>query len=87
VVREENEATSLRSLRAQAQLGQQLLDEARRQFEQGQSDYLTVLAALTNLVGLERASLQAQRLLLNHRVEVYRSLGGTWSRDVTLKRE
>jgi outer membrane protein, multidrug efflux system len=87
VVQEANEATSLRSLRAQAQLGQQLLDEARRLFEQGQSDYLTVLAALTNLVGLERASLQAQRLLLNHRVEVYRSLGGTWSRDVTLKRE
>ena len=79
MVREENEATSLRSLRAQAQLGQQLLDEARRLYEQGQSDYLTVLAALTNLVGLERASLQAQRLLLNHRVEVYRSLGGTWS--------
>ncbi|MFP2903534.1 TolC family protein [Pyxidicoccus sp. 3LFB2] len=87
VVQEENAATSLRSLRAQVQLGQQLLDEARRLFEQGHSDYLTVLSALTNLVGLERASLQAQRLLLNHRVAVYRSLGGTWSRDVTLKRE
>ncbi|MBJ6765661.1 TolC family protein [Myxococcaceae bacterium JPH2] len=87
VVQEENEATSLRSLRTQVQLGRQLLDEARRIFEQGQSDYLTVLTALTNLIGLERASLQAQRLLLNHRVEVYRSLGGTWSRDVTLKRE
>lgn len=87
VVQEENEATSLRSLRAQVQLGRQVLEEARRFFEQGQSDYLTVLAALTNLVGLERANLQAQRQLLNHRVEVYRSLGGTWSRDVTLKRE
>ncbi|MFY1829949.1 TolC family protein [Myxococcus fulvus] len=87
VVQEETGATSLRALRAQVQLGQQLLDEARRLFEQGRSDYLTVLSALTNLVGLERASLQAQRLLLNHRVAVYRSLGGTWSRDVTLKRE
>ncbi|WP_338868409.1 TolC family protein [Myxococcus stipitatus] len=87
VVQEENEATSLRSLRTQVQLGRQLLDEARRLFEQGQSDYLTVLTALTNLVGLERASLQAQRQLLNHRVQVYRSLGGTWSRDVTLNRE
>ncbi|AGC43471.1 outer membrane efflux protein [Myxococcus stipitatus DSM 14675] len=87
VVQEENEATSLRSLRTQVQLGRQLLDEAKRLFEQGHSDYLTVLTAMTNLVGLERASLQAQRLLLNHRVAVYRSLGGTWSRDVTLKRE
>ncbi|AKF82285.1 Outer membrane protein TolC [Myxococcus fulvus] len=87
VVQEETGATSLRALRAQVLLGQQLLDEARRLFEQGRSDYLTVLSALTNLVGLERASLQAQRLLLNHRVAVYRSLGGTWSRDVTLNRE
>ncbi|WP_141330212.1 TolC family protein [Myxococcus sp. AB025B] len=87
VVQEETGATSLRALRAQVLLGRQLLDEARRLFEQGRSDYLTVLSALTNLVGLERASLQAQRLLLNHRVAVYRSLGGTWSRDVTLKRE
>ncbi|MFY2558655.1 TolC family protein [Corallococcus terminator] len=87
VVQEETGATNLRALRAQVQLGQRLLDEARRLFEQGLSDYLTVLSALTNLVGLERASLQAQRLLLNHRVAVYRSLGGTWSRDVTLNRE
>ena len=87
VVQEDNEATSLRSLRAQVQLGRRVLAEARRLFELGQSDYLTVLTALTNLVELERASLQAQRLLLNHRAEVYRSLGGTWSHDVTLKRE
>jgi outer membrane protein, multidrug efflux system len=87
VVQEDNEVTSLRSLRAQAELGRHLLAEARRLFEQGQSDYLTVLTALTSLVELERASLQAQRVLLNHRAEVYRSLGGTWSHDVTLKRE
>ncbi len=87
VVRENNQATSLRSLRAQVDLGRQLLTEARRLFEQGQSDYLPVLTALTNLVELERASLQAQRLLLNHRVEFYRSLGGNWSYDVTKKRE
>jgi outer membrane protein TolC len=87
LVLEETGATNLRGLRAQVQLGRQLLDEARRLFEQGHSDYLTVLSALTNLVGLERSSLQAQRVLLNHRVAVYRSLGGTWSRDVTLKRE
>ena len=87
VVQEDNEVTSLRSLRAQVDLGRHLLAEARRLFELGHSDYLTVLTALTNLVELERASLQAQRLLLNHRAEVYRSLGGTWSRDVTLKRE
>jgi outer membrane protein TolC len=83
MVQETNQATSLVNLRAQVELGKQLLDEARRLFEQGQSDYLPVLAALNNLVDLERASLLAQRLLINDRVELYRSLGGNWSYNVT----
>lgn len=87
VIREDNQATSLRFLSAQVELGQRLLAEARRLFEQGQSDYLSVLTALANLTELERARLQAQRLLLNHRVELYRSLGGNWSYDVTKRLE
>ena len=46
-----------------------------------------MLTALANLTELERARLQAQRLLLNHRVELYRSLGGNWSYDVTKRLE
>jgi outer membrane protein, multidrug efflux system len=46
-----------------------------------------VLTALTNQTDLQRAALLAHRLLLNDRVELYRSLGGTWSYDVTLPRE
>jgi len=87
MVQETNQATSLTNLRAQVDLGQQLLVEARRLFEQGQSDYLPVLAALNNLTDLERASLLAQRLLLNDRVELYRSLGGNWSYNVTTLQE
>jgi outer membrane protein TolC len=83
MVQETNQTTSLVNLRAQVELGQRLLAEARRLFEQGQSDYLPVLAALNNLVDLERASLLAQRLLINDRVELYRSLGGNWSYNVT----
>ena len=80
---EQNQAESLRSLRAQIELGGHLLDEARRLFEQGQSDYLPVLTALSNLAALERGGLRAQRLLLSYRVQLYRALGGTWSYDVT----
>jgi outer membrane protein TolC len=87
VTRENYQATSLKSLRAQVELGDRLLAEARRLFEQGQSDYLPVLTALNNEIDLERAALQAQRLLLNDRVELYRSLGGNWSYDVTKLRE
>jgi len=83
LLQENNQAESLRSLRAQAELGRRLLEEARRLFEQGQSDYLAVLTALSNLSQLEREGLRAQRLLLSYRVQLYRALGGIWSYDVT----
>ena len=83
LLQENNQAESLRSLRAQIELGRRLLEEARRLFEQGQSDYLAVLTALASLAALERDGLRAQRLLLSYRVQLYRALGGTWSYDVT----
>jgi outer membrane protein TolC len=83
LLQENSQAESLRSLRAQIDLGRRLLEEARRLFEQGQSDYLAVLTALSNLASLEREGLRAQRLLLSHRVQLYRALGGNWSDDVT----
>jgi multidrug efflux system outer membrane protein len=83
LLQEKAQAESLRSLRGQIELGRRVLDEARRLFEQGQSDYLQVLNALSSLASLERSGLQAQRLLLTYRVQLYRALGGTWSYDVT----
>jgi outer membrane protein, multidrug efflux system len=83
LLQEKAQAESLRSLRGQIELGRRVLQEARRLFEQGQSDYLPVLNALSSLAALERNGLQAQRLLLSYRVQLYRALGGTWSYDVT----
>lgn len=83
LLQENSQAESLQSLRAQIELGRRLLEEARRLFEQGQSDYLPVLTALASLAALERDGLRAQRLLLSYRVQLYRALGGTWSYDVT----
>ena len=84
MLQEQAQADSLRSLRKQIELGRRLLDEARRLFEQGQSDYLPVLTALSNLSSLERDGLRAQRLLINYRIQLYRALGGTWSYDATI---
>ena len=83
LLQEKNQAESLRSLRAQVELGRRLLQEARQLFVQGQSDYLPVLTALANLAALERDALRAQRLLLSYRVQLYRALGGIWSYAVT----
>lgn len=83
LLQEQNQAKILESVRAQAELGRQLLAEARRLFEQGQSDYLPVLNALASLASIEREGLRAQRLLLTYRVQLYRALGGSWSDSVT----
>jgi outer membrane protein, multidrug efflux system len=83
LLQEKSQAESLRSLRSQIELGGRVLDEAKRLFEQGQSDYLPVISALSNLAALERDGLRAQRLLLTYRVQLYRALGGTWSYAVT----
>jgi outer membrane protein TolC len=83
LLQEKSQAESLRSLRGQIELGRRLLEEARRLFEQGQSDYLPVLNALASLAARERDGLRAQRLLLSYRVQLYRALGGNWSYDVT----
>lgn len=79
LVQEQKQAENLRTLRAQVDLGRNVLREARQLFEQGLSDYLPVLTALNSLSNLERAAIQAQRLLLSYRVQLYHALGGTWS--------
>jgi outer membrane protein TolC len=83
LVQEQKQADNLRTLRAQVELGRRVLAEARQLFEQGLSDYLPVLTALANVSNLEKASLQAQRLLLSYRVQLYHALGGTWSKAAT----
>jgi outer membrane protein TolC len=87
LLQESSQAESLRSLRAQIELGRRLLEEARQLFMRGGSDYLPVVTALANLAALERDALRAQRLLLSHRVQLYRALGGNWSYAVTELRE
>ena len=81
-IQEAKQADNVRTLRAEVELAQKVLGEARQLFEQGLSDYLAVLTALGNLSDLERTLLQAQRLHLSYRIQLYRALGGTWSKAI-----
>lgn len=85
-VQEAKQADHVQTLRAEVELGQKVLGEARHLFDQGLSDYLAVLTALGNLSDLERALIQAQRLQLSYRIQLYRALGGSWSK-ATVERE
>jgi outer membrane protein TolC len=83
LIQERQQAEHLQALRTQVDLGRRVLVEARQLFEQGLSDYLPVLTALANLSSLERAALQAQKLLLSYRIQLYFALGGTWTKAAT----
>ena len=81
-IQETKQAANVKTLHAEVALGRQVLAEARQLYEQGLSDYLAVLTALSNLSELEHAAILAERLLISYRIELYRALGGTWSRAV-----
>ncbi len=59
------------------------LEEAGIRYRNGLSDYLPVLTQLLTVQGLERNLIQQQANLLNARVSLYRSLGGTWTDSLT----
>jgi outer membrane protein, multidrug efflux system len=66
----------LAGLRAQLEAAQNALNEARRRYRNGLSDYLPVLTQLLTVQGLERTQIQRRADLLTARVNLYRSLGG-----------
>jgi multidrug efflux system outer membrane protein len=81
-IEEQKQTANVKTLKAQVELGRQVLQEARQLYEQGLSDYLAVLTANANLSDLERALILSQRLLLSNRIDLYRALGGTWSKSI-----
>jgi outer membrane protein, multidrug efflux system len=75
----------LKGLEAQLAAASNALDEARRRYRNGLSDYLPVLTQLLIVQGLERTQIQRRADLLTARVALYRSLGGTWTDALTRK--
>jgi multidrug efflux system outer membrane protein len=69
----------LKGLQAQLDAARNALNEARRRYRNGLSDYLPVLAQLLTVQDLERTQIQRRASLLTARVDLYRSLGGTWT--------
>jgi NodT family efflux transporter outer membrane factor (OMF) lipoprotein len=67
-------------LEAELAAARETLEEARHRYLQGLGDYLPVLTALRGLQETERGVLAARRQLLGFRIELFRALGGDWTR-------
>lgn len=78
----------LKRLEKRRELLSQTLDAARAVYEQGESDYTTVLAAIENLRSVERSIVQEQLDLILLRIAFFKAVGGnvqTAPVDATLK--
>jgi NodT family efflux transporter outer membrane factor (OMF) lipoprotein len=81
IARERFRRDYLHRLQAQLDNARATLSEAGNRYRKGLSDYLPVLTALDAVQRLERTALTARRQLLDARVALYRSLGGTWQQN------
>lgn len=72
----------LAALERQVEVSQEVLRETRASYVQGVGDYLPVLTAVQALHASERQLVSARRQRLSNRIQVFRALGGEWTRDL-----
>ena len=69
------------SLSQQLALARQVYERTRYRYIGGQLDYLRVLESLVSPQSLERSELTARRVLVEHRIDLCRSLAGGWEME------
>ena len=83
LVQEDAQRRHLEHLQMQTEVASAALREARGRYAAGLSDYLPVLTALSSHQTAQRSELSARRLLLSHRIQLHRALGGHWTRELS----
>jgi outer membrane protein TolC len=66
------------SLQKQLALAQNVYDRTYQNYLKGQLDYIRVLTSLVTMQNLERNELTARRILIEHRIDLCRSIAGGW---------
>jgi len=80
---ERRQQAVLDATRSQLAAAQDAFVDARGRYGQGLIDYQQVLTSLTALQGAQQSELSARRDLLNVRISLHQSLGGTWTRQAS----
>lgn len=80
VALERGQAEYRDELDGQLEIAEETLALAQAQYREGVTDYVRVLNAIATLQRLEQTRLDAIRQLLGYRIQLYRALGGGWSR-------
>ena len=81
MVQEFRQGQYLENVTARVGLAREELRRSRERYLNGATDYLPVLAAIQALQLLERQQLEEKRKLVEHRIDLYRALGGGWKME------
>ena len=79
---EKQQLTFIEKLAEQVELADITVRETRARYRSGLTDFLPVLTALNRQQGTQQQLVNARRQLLAYRVQLYRALGGTWTREL-----
>ena len=79
---EATQATYTAALTVQQNAAKQAYDEALRRYRNGAIDYTTVLFQLNTLQQIERLQISAQADQISYRINLLRSLGGNWVKQL-----
>lgn len=78
LIREEKQRESIRSIERQLELADQAYRQLKLRYLNGSGNYLDVLTALDDIQQLRRDHLTARLVLVEYRISLYRSLGGSF---------
>jgi NodT family efflux transporter outer membrane factor (OMF) lipoprotein len=82
LTQEQKQKEYLERLQKQLEIAKQTLSETRSRYVGGLGNYLPVLTALQAVQQVERSELEAQRNLINFRIQLHRALGGVWPSEL-----
>lgn len=78
LTQERQQTQFLESLNVQLKLARETYQRNRERYIKGQTDYIRVLESLQSLQALERNVVTAQRALISYRIDLYRSIAGSF---------
>lgn len=89
LVQEKKQIEHLEALGKQVELANETLKQARARYRDGigEQGFLQVLTSQQSQQQAELELLQARRQVLSYRIQLYRALGGTWTRELNPKGE
>jgi outer membrane protein, multidrug efflux system len=85
LVREARQDDYITALRKRLENSLASQREALERYRKGQETYLSVLSAILSVQGLERSIVQAKATKLAYRIQLHRSLGGSWMNEAFQK--